>query len=154
MGKAQRQQPLAPLLHHMAVTVEATTSVSLCLSLSRYPCTQLHAHYTTNNVKTFYCFFPKSYLYTYDFQAIYTYGPKGLNRTHSRMCPFQPAEEVTTGTLIIRFFSRLIRRDMFPNKLPLHSGMGCRASPIRCQHASSLSGVSTLVNMSDPFSAV
>ena len=32
------------------------------------------------------------HIYTYDFRAIYTYGPKGLNRTHSRMCPFQPAE--------------------------------------------------------------
>ena len=27
--------------------------------------------------------------------------------------------------------SRPIRRDLFPNKLPLHSGMGCHASPIR-----------------------
>ena len=29
---------------------------------------------------------PKSYLYTYDFWAIYTYGPKGPTRTHSHMC--------------------------------------------------------------------
>ena len=46
------------------------------------------------------------------------------------------------------------RRDLFPNKLPLHSGMGCRTSPIRFRHAFSLSGISTLVIISDPFSAV
>ena len=31
MGKAQRQRPLAPLLRHTAVTMEATTSLSLSL---------------------------------------------------------------------------------------------------------------------------
>ena len=40
---------------------------------------------------------------------------------------------------------------MFPNKLPLHSGMECRSNPICFRHACSLSGVSTLVSMSDPF---
>ena len=47
-----------------------------------------------------------------------------------------------------------IRRDCNPNNLPLHSNMGCLVNPIRLQHASSLSGVSTLVSISDPFSSV
>ena len=47
-----------------------------------------------------------------------------------------------------------IRRDRDPNKLPLHSGMGCLVSPICFRHASSLFGVSTLVSISDPFSSV
>ena len=47
-----------------------------------------------------------------------------------------------------------IRRDRNPNNLPLHFGMGCLSSPILFRHASSLSGVSTLVSISDPFSSV
>ena len=43
---------------------------------------------------------------------------------------------------------------MFPNKIPLHSGMGCCSNPICFRHAPSLSGVSTVVSMSDPFSVV
>ena len=55
----------------------------------------IHSHmlFTYNATTSTNCFCPKSYLYTYDFRAIYTYGPKGLTRTHSHMCPFQPAEE-------------------------------------------------------------
>ena len=47
-----------------------------------------------------------------------------------------------------------IRRDQDPNKLPLHSGMGCLVNPIRFWHASSLSGVSILFSICDPFSSV
>ena len=77
---------------------------------------------------------PKSYLYIYDFRVIYTCVPS--NRS------------------IIRFSLTSIRRDLFPNKLPLHSGMGCRSSPICFRHAPSLSGVNTLVSIFDPFSVV
>ena len=70
------------------------------LSLSRS-----HCHYTplrtihiyaTTSLHHLNCFCPKSYLYTYDFQTIYTYGPKGLTRTHSHICPFKPVGKITT----------------------------------------------------------
>ena len=75
-----RQRPLS--LSH---------SLSLSLSHSRYTVT----HYTTNaiTINNTKLFCPKSYLYTYDFRAIYTYDPKRLTRTHSRMCPFQTGRE-------------------------------------------------------------
>ena len=97
-GETQRKRPLAPLLCHTAVTVEATTSFSLSLSISLYTVT-LYTHTTTKKCSTtLRALCPKSYLYTYDFQAIYTYGPKGLTRAHSRMCPFQLVEKITTGS--------------------------------------------------------
>ena len=80
-GETQRQRPLAPLLRHTQwLQMEATTSLSLSISytLSLYTVT-LYTHTTTkmfNNIINYFC--PKSYLYTYDFRAIYTYGPKGL----------------------------------------------------------------------------
>ena len=61
--------------------------LSLSLSLHSY------ALYTYNYKKMFnnpLTLCPKSYLYTYDFRPIYTYGPKGFTRAHLRMCPFQP----------------------------------------------------------------
>ena len=64
-------------------------NLSLSLSLSIH-CYTLYNYKSVQQHK-FFC--PKSYLYTYDFRAIYTYGPKGLNRTQSCMCPFQPDEE-------------------------------------------------------------
>ena len=72
---------------------------------------------------------------------------------HWRICPFH-WRRGSHRACNIRFFSFPIRRESFPNKLPLHSGMGCRTSPIRFRHASSLSSMSTLVSISDPFSAV
>ena len=53
---------------HAAVTVEATTSHTHSLSLSR----SIHTHYTTNFTKcnnNILC--PRSYLYIYDFRVIY-----------------------------------------------------------------------------------
>ena len=38
-----------------------------------------------------------------------------LSRTYSHKCSFLPVGEVTTGPSIIRFLSRPIRRDLFPN---------------------------------------
>ena len=63
--------------------------LSLSLSVTIHSYTHTIQLIMFNNIN---CFCPKSYLYTYDFRAIYTYGPKGLTRTHSRMCPFQPVE--------------------------------------------------------------
>ena len=50
------------------------------LSLSLYLYTQFRSvHIQLQKCSTtINCFCPKSYLYTYDFRAIYTYGPKGL----------------------------------------------------------------------------
>ena len=74
--EAQRQRPLAPLLRHTAVTMEATTSFSLSLSLTLY--TQLRTvHIQLQKCST--TVFALSHIYTHmTFQAIYTYGPKGL----------------------------------------------------------------------------
>ena len=74
--------------------------LSLSLSLSHSVSIHSYALYTYNykSVQQHKLFCPKSYLYTYDFRAIYTYGPKGLTRTHSRMCPFQPVGKITTGS--------------------------------------------------------
>ena len=47
-----------------------------------------------------------------------------------------------------------IRRDLFPNKLPLHSGMGYCTNPILRRHALSFSADNTFVSISDPFSSV
>ena len=46
-----------------------------------------------------------------------------------------------------------IRRDMFPKKLPFHSGMGCFINPTLCRHTFSFLTDNTFVNMSDPFLA-
>ena len=126
------------------VTIEATTSLSHVLYI------ELRTRYTQLTTS-----FSLSHIYTHmTFGLIYTYGPPRDSQEHMHASVlFRPVGEVTFGPLIIRF-SRPIRRDLFPNKLPLHSGMGYRASPIRFRHASTLSGISTLVNMSDLFSTV
>ena len=62
----------------------------LLLSLSHSLCIQLRYIHIIQPHHTLLC--PKSYLYTYEFRTIYTYGPKGLTRTDSRMCPFQQVE--------------------------------------------------------------
>ena len=91
MGKTQRQQPLAPLLRHTAVTLEATTSLSHSLSITIHSCALYTYNYKVFNNNHF-ALCPKSYLYTYDFRAIYTYGPKGPTRTH-----LQSVGRITTG---------------------------------------------------------
>ena len=55
----------------------------LSLSLSLFHYTHLHTHTVQltimfHTLSTLSCVCPKSYLYTYEFRAIYTYGPKGL----------------------------------------------------------------------------
>ena len=135
---------------HAAVTVEATTSVSVSLSLSLsvhllYNCSTT-TDYNNNTTTTFI-----NTMKVCALSHIYTY----MTFRHIYICVLlNRSKPIGTGSCINRFSVSSIRRDMFPNKLPLHSGMGCRASPIRFRHASSLSGVSTLVSMSDPFSVV
>ena len=73
---------------------------------------------------------PKSYLYLYDF-------------TNMSLHPVCTSHRACT-----------IRRDLFPNKLPLHSGMGCLVNPIRLWYRSSFLADNTLVSLSDPFSSV
>ena len=130
---------------------------NLFLSLTHSHSIHKSALYTYNykSVQQPQTIFALSHIYTHMTFGLFTHmAPRGsLERIH--VCvPSNRLREVTTGPLVIRFFSRPIRRDLFPNQLPLHSGMGCRVSLIRCRHASSLSGVRTLVSMSDPFSAV
>ena len=99
--------------------------------------------------------FSLSHIYTHDFQAIYTYGPHGAHKnTFTHVSPSNRSGRSPPGLRSPGSPKLPIQRDLFPNKLPLHSGMGCRVSPIRFRHASNLSGVSTLVSMSDPFSTV
>ena len=50
--------------------------------------------------------------------------------------------------------SYITRRDLFPNKLPLHPGMGYCTNLILRRHALNFSASKTLVNMSDPFSVM
>ena len=132
---------LSSSLPHAAVTVEATTSHSLSVSI--------HTLYTTNLQKcstTLQNVCPKSYLYIYDFRVIYTCVPfQSIGSNQSG--------RISTGSSVIRF-TPSIRRDLFPNRLPLHSGIGCRSNPICFRHAPCLSGVSTLVSMSDLFSVM
>ena len=103
----------SPSSPHAAVTVEATTSLSLShtLSLTR----SLYTRYTTSSYKSattnsnVLC--PKSYLYIYDFRVIYTCVPS--NRSG----------RIGTGSSVIRFSLSSIRRDLFPNNslvLPQH----------------------------------
>ena len=92
-GKTQRQRPLSPLLRRTAVTMrQRPLSLSLSLSLSLYTVT-LYTHTTTKSVqRPTNCFCPKSYLYTYDFRAIYIDGPQRGSQEHINMCPFQLVE--------------------------------------------------------------
>ena len=93
--EAQRQQSLL-LPSSPTIGYNGGNDLILSLSLSLYIVTlSLTADcYTTsttnNNDAHTNCFCPKSYLYTY--------GPKGLTRTHSHMCPFQPVGKITTGS--------------------------------------------------------
>ena len=127
-----------PLLHHTRRRLQ-DGGKDLSLSLSRSIQLTLYNNHFHQLHKSM-C--PKSYLYTYDFLA------------YLHMCPSNRSEPIGTGYWISRFSVSSIRRDMFPNKLPLHSGMECRSNLICFRHAPSLSGVNTLVSMSDPFSVV
>ena len=96
-GETQRQRPLAPPSSpHGGYNRGNDLFFSLTpLSIHRF---SLFTHNITIMFNNINCFYPKSYLYTYDFRTIYTYGPKGLTRTHSHMCPFQPVGRITTGS--------------------------------------------------------
>ena len=91
-----------------------------------------------------------SHIYSYMNLGLFTnIASMGLFKTYLQICllfRFSPGPLYSSPDPI--------RRDRFPNNLPLHSGMGCLVSLIRFRHASSLSGVSTLVSISDPFSSV
>ena len=71
------RQPTSCTIHYegeiqQRESTEATTSLSLSIAVT------IHTRYTTTKVFNNYLYVcPKSYLYTYDFRAIYTYGPKG-----------------------------------------------------------------------------
>ena len=65
--------------HAAAVTMRRQRPLSL------YTFTHsIHIHNSTTTIQH------KSYLYSYHFQTIYTYSPRGLSGTYSHMCPFQP----------------------------------------------------------------
>ena len=72
---SERRLPLAPLLCHAAVTTEATTSLSLSRCHTLYSYTLYTNYY--KSVQQLAKMFALSHIYTYDFRAIYTYGPKG-----------------------------------------------------------------------------
>ena len=164
-GNTQRRRPL-PLSLSLAIYLSLSHGCSLSSLLLSGKTEKM-----SNNIKTV-C--PKSYLYTYDFGAIYNYSLKGPWQTYSQICPririslrVHSSSGSEAGVFIIRFRNRNracrhssptsdhpIRRDRNPNKLPLHFGMGCLSNPILFRHASSLSGVSTLVSISEPFSSV
>ena len=69
----------SPSSPHAAVTVEATTSLSLSLTLSHV--VSIHTRYTTTSYKSvatkknYNVLCPKSYLYIYDFRVFYTCVP-------------------------------------------------------------------------------
>ena len=130
---------------------EATTSLSLSHALSVHSYT--HYTHTTTNCSTTNFTFALSHIYIHMTFGLFTLmAPRGPQEHIYTCVSFQSVGRITTG---LSGSPKLpIRRDLFPNKLPLHSGMGCRVSPIRFRHASNLSGVSTLVSMSDPFSTV
>ena len=141
---------------------EATTSCSLLRHTRRLQWRQrplsfshdvshtisVHTSYTTTLQK---CLTTFIYYLMLALSHIYTYMTFGL---FTHVSPSNRSGRIGTGSSVIRFSLTSIRRDLFPNKLPLHSGMGCRCNPICFRHAPSLSGVSTLVSMSDPFSVV
>ena len=69
-----------PSLPHGGYNGGNDLSLSLSLSLTLYTVTR-YSHMMQQLImlhSTLNCFCLKSYLYTYDFRAIYTYGPKGL----------------------------------------------------------------------------
>ena len=92
MGQHRGNDLFPPLLRCTAVSMRqqpVLLSLSLCHSLYGYTL------YTCNykSVQLLLFVFPKSYLYTYDFRAIYTYGPKGPTRTHLHMGPLPIGRE-------------------------------------------------------------
>ena len=93
-GKAQRHRPLAPLLRHTAVTMEATTSFTLSLTHTLYAVT-LYTHNTTSNNINYK--FSLSHIYTNMTFGLFTHLAPGLFRTYSHECPFRPVGEDTPG---------------------------------------------------------
>ena len=125
-GEATRQQPWAHCLRHRRRQyTEATTSSSLSLSLSLsaalFTLSKKNRKWATHS-KTV-C--PKSYLYTYDFRAIYKYSLKGPWQTYSQICPririslrVHSSSGSVTGVFSIRLRNRgLHHPDPYPGTL-------------------------------------
>ena len=135
-GNTQRRRPLLSL----------TLSLSLSLSrlLSTFTLLEWKNKKMRSNSKTV-C--PKSYLYSYDFWAIYKYSLEGSWQTYSQICPririslrVHPSSGSEAGVFIIRFRYRVlfirvfipdsrtsdhpIRRDRNPNTNKM-CGHGC-----------------------------
>ena len=137
--KTQRQQPLVFFFTTRGggYTVEATTSLSLSLSLSHTLCTTFYKVILTT---TYQSMCPKSYLYIYDFS------------TYLHFCPSNRSEPMGTGSVMSRFSASSIRRDMFPNKILRSSRKAARnakstpgsGTEMSCIRQSTSSGWSTL----------
>ena len=86
----------------------------LSLTLSLYT----GSHYSHNTTIMFHTqtVFALSHIYTHMTFGLFTYmAPRG-SLEHIHICfPSNRSREVTTGPLVIQFFSRPIRRDLFPN---------------------------------------
>ena len=111
---AQRQRSLALFLRQRAVTMEATTSFSLSHAL----CTQLGSIHIIQHNSTTQLLnkLALSHIYSHMTFGLFTHIALGaLSWTYSPKCSFLPVGEVTTGPSNIRFWSRPIRRDLFPN---------------------------------------
>ena len=120
MGSSEATTYYTPSSPHGGYNRGNDLFLSLCLSL----CTQLLTFYIIQQTTMFNNIIigcPKSYLYSYDFRAIQRYSPRGsLEHIHGR-APSGQSGTVTTGTSNIRFFTRPIRRDLFPNNMcPCH----------------------------------
>ena len=100
-GSTKGNDLLHPLSSpHAAVTMEATTSLSLSLSFSLHT---LYNYFTKVIQQHFKVLCPKSYLYIYDFRVIYICVP--TNRSDG--------SEPDLGSSSSPYLS--IRRDLFPN---------------------------------------
>ena len=128
-------------------------SLSLSPSLCLYRVT-LYTHTTTKVFNNLFVF-ALSHIYTHMTFGLFTHmAPRGSLGHIYIWVPSNRSSGLPPGLRSSGSPWLPIRRDLFPNKLLLHSGMACSTSLIRFRHASCLSGVSTLVSMSDPFSAV
>ena len=105
---------------------EATTSFTLSLSLSLSRCHCVHALYNylqqkCNNNFTF----AQSHMYTHMTFGLFTHmAPRGPQSVGLIITSLRSSDSPKLP----------IRRDLFPNKLALHSGMGCRVSQYFGQH--------------------
>ena len=89
-------------------STEATTSCTSILPRGGYnggnDLSLSHSLYTVmlcthNNATTTPNVFAPSHIYTHMTFRLFTHmAPRGLTRTHSRMCPFQPVGRISTGS--------------------------------------------------------